>query len=409
MVISGTSLFTLKRLRAYSTVLAVCMWTIWIADMSVSGTIDRLGKVKGTDFLHFYVTGSVAHEGRWEQLYDARAQYERASIVAPTSADIVFIPIESPQTAVFFAPLAAHRYLVALAVWLAIIIILYAGSCWMMWRDSPALWSHRHLVLAACAACPGLFTTVLHGQLSVLALACVTIALFALRRGRKLTAGLALGLLVFKPHWVVAAAAVFVVAQEWRVVAGVVLGAVAQLAATFAVVGAPVMIAYARALRSLPRIASLLEPRPGNSLRGFFTWLVPSEAASFALYAVAVLAAVIVASRIWRGRAPLEIRYAAVVLALVLISPHVEAYDLVLLVPAYFLLANWLARSVDVKQRAAITALLCVSFIAPMCGGLPAMIRILFSAGTMAALLILLWRRENGRGLVGSPALTAAL
>ena len=87
IVIRATSLITLERLRGYSTLLAVCIWTIWIVDFSVPGPIDRLGKVKGTDFLHFYVTGSLAREGRWEQLYDARAQYERASIVAPASPD----------------------------------------------------------------------------------------------------------------------------------------------------------------------------------------------------------------------------------------------------------------------------------------------------------------------------------
>src|SRR5439155_403067 len=97
----------------YTTLLAICIWTIWIVDFSVPGPIDRLGKVKGTDFLHFYVTGSLVHEGRWEQLYDARAQFERASTVAPGSPDTVFIPIESPQTAAHRRPRARHARLQA--------------------------------------------------------------------------------------------------------------------------------------------------------------------------------------------------------------------------------------------------------------------------------------------------------
>jgi glycosyl transferase family 87 len=264
-----------------------------------------------------------------------------------------------------------------------------------MWRLCRALGGHRYLVVAGCVAFPGLYSVVLHGQLSCLGLACVTGALVALHRGWTLTAGLALGLLVFKPHWAAAAAAVFFAAREWRVVAGTVLGASAQLALTGVVVGSHVMAAYARALRSLPRIAALLEPQPGDSLRSLFTLLVPSEPVALALYAASALATVLVASKIWRSRAPLEIRYSAIVLAMILISPHVGAYDLVLLAPVYFLLGNWLARSRHTGHRAALTGLLCASFIAPICGGLPPLIRMQLSVSAMAALIVLLWRIVN--------------
>jgi len=397
IVIRATSLITLERLRGYTTLLAICIWTIWVVDFSVPGPIDRLGKVKGTDFLHFYVTGSLVHEGRWDQLYDARAQFERASTVAPGSPDTVFIPIESPQTALLFAPLAAYGYPVALAMWLAAILLLYAGCCVLMWKLCDALHVHRVIVLTSCAACPGLYSVVLHGQLSCLALACVTVALVALRRGRMLIAGLALGMLVFKPHWVVAAGAVFLFAGEWRVVAGIVFGAVGQLALTSLVVGSQVMTAYGQALRSLPRIADMLEPRPGDSLRSLFKLFVPSPPVASILYGVSALATVLVVSTIWRSRASVEIRQAALVLALVLISPHVGPYDLVLLAPVYFLLANWLARAADANHRVALVGLLSASFIASICGGLPAMIRIQLSVSAMAALVVLLWRIVNER------------
>jgi hypothetical protein len=395
IVIRATSLITLERLRGYTTLLAVCIWTIWIVDFSVPGPIDRLGKVKGTDFLHFYVTGSLAREGRWEQLYDARAQYERASIVAPGSPDTVFIPIESPQTALLVAPFAAYRYPAALAMWLAAILLLYAGCCLVLWRLCDALHVHRRIVITSCAAFPGLYSVVLHGQLSALALACVTVALVALRRGWPAVAGLALGLLVFKPHWAVAAGAVFLAAREWRVVAGIVFGAVGQLAVTSAVVGAQVMAAYAQALRTLPRIADLLEPRPGDSLRSLFKLIAPSVTVASILYGAFALATVLIVSTIWRSRASVEIRHAALILAIVLISPHVGSYDLVLLAPVYFLLANWLARTADVNHRVALVGLLSASFIAPICGGLPAIIRIQLSVSAMAALIILLWRIVN--------------
>jgi hypothetical protein len=90
------------------------MWAVWLVDMSGPGPIDRFGKVKGIDFLHFYVMGSIAREGRWDQLFDAEAHVSRARAIVPGSADIVFVPIERPQIAMAVAPFASQRYTAAL-------------------------------------------------------------------------------------------------------------------------------------------------------------------------------------------------------------------------------------------------------------------------------------------------------
>ena len=390
-------MITLKRLRGYTTVIAICLWTVWSFDFAIEGPIDRLGKVKGTDFLHMYVIGSLAHEQRWNELYDVRAQYARTQSVAPTSHETLFVPVESPQMALLFAPLAVHAYTVALAMWLAATVLLYAACCLLMWRECKALHGHGYVVAASCLAFPGLFSVVLHGQLSGVSLACLVAALLALRGGRKFLAGLALGLLVFKPHWAVTAGAVFLVAREWRVVAGIAIAAIGQVALTYAVVGSSVMNAYWRVLRSLPRIVDLLEPIPGDSLKGFFQAFAPSQPVAFALYGVAALVTLVLTARIWRSRASFEVRCSAVVLALVLANPHVNGYDLLLLAPVYFLLTNWLVESAFDRRTEALPALLCLSFLAPLLTGLPSVVRLLFSVGMPAAILLILWRVAGER------------
>jgi hypothetical protein len=367
------------------------MWTVWLVDMSVSGPVDRLGKIKGTDFLHFYVIGSIAHEGRWEQLFDVQATYARGQAVVPGSADL-FIPIESPQIALVFAPLAAHRYTVALALWLAAVFAIYACSCVLLWRDCKALHAHRDIVVPSCVAFPGLYSQVLHGQTACFALAAVAIALYALRREWRFAAGLALGSLVFKPHWVAAAGAVFFFAREWRVVAGAVVAAMAQVAVTYLVLGASVMSAYWRMLRDIPRIADLLEPEPGHSLRGLFKVLMRFEPAALLLYGAAAFVTLLITARVWRSNAPADIRLSAVVLAMILISPHVNAYDLILLAPVFFLLANWLVLSSGDTRGKALSTWLCLLIAAPIVGKLPAILRLQFSVTAMAAILFLLWR-----------------
>ena len=402
-------MITLKRLRGYATVIAICLWTVWSVDFAIEGPIDRMGKVKGTDFLQFYVIGSVAHEHRWDDLYDVRAQSASTQALAPTSHETLFVPLQSPQMALLFAPLAVHGYTVALAMWLAATVLLYAACCLLMWRECEALHGHGYVVAASCLAFPGLFSVVLHGQMSGVSLACLVAALLALRHDRKFTAGLALGLLVFKPHWALAAGAVFLVAREWRVVAGVAIAAIGQVALTYAVVGSSVMNAYWRVLRSLPRIAELLEPRPGDSLKGFFQAFVPSQAVALALYGVAALVTLVLTARIWRSRASFEVRCSAVVLALVLTNPHVYAYDLLLLAPVYFLLTNWLARSAFDHRTEALPALLCLSFLAPLLTALPSVVRLLFSVGMPAAILLILWRVADVRDLPAeASAVTAA-
>jgi hypothetical protein len=232
-----------------------------------------------------------------------------------------------------------------------------------------------------------------------MALACLVAALLALRRGPRFAAGLALGLLVFKPQWAVTAGAVFLVAREWRVVAGIAIAAIGQVALTYAVVGSSVMNAYWRVLRSLPSIAELLEPRPVDSLRGLFHAFVPSQPVAFALYGVAALVTLVLTARIWRSRASFEVRGSAVVLALVLTNPHVNAYDLLLLAPVYFLLTNWLVEVAFDHRTEALPALLCLSFLAPLLAALPSVVRLLFSVGMPAAILFILWRVADVRDL----------
>lgn len=400
------NLMTLKRIRVYAPVIAITLWSIWIIDVSGAGVLDRLGKIKGTDFIQFYVAGSFLREGRADLLYNARAQYERAQVVAPGTADIFYVPIQSPQTALAFAPLAKYRYTVALTVWLAAIVVAYGASCWILWRDCQPLHRYRVHAIGCCAAFPGLYSTVLHGQTSGVALLAVSFALFALRRDRHFSAGLALGCLVFKPHWVAVAGAIFMVAREWRVVAGLIASAAAQLLVVSLIVGPAVMSAYWTMLRSIQRISQLLEPRPGNTLKGLLTAVIPWQPAALGLYAVLAILVVTMVAIAWRSRARFELRASAIVLGMILISPHAFEYDLILLAPVFILLANLIAESSDWLRGPVLSFALPALFIAPLVTGIPAVLRLQFSVTAMAVILYSLTqnRAETLRPVTALPA-----
>ena len=88
-------------------------------------------------------------------------------------------------------------------------------------------------------------------------------------------------------------------------------------------------------------------------------------------------------------------------LAMILISPHVNAYDLILLAPVVFSLANWLVFSAGDSRARPLSAWLCILMVAPIIGALPPILRLQFSVTAMAALLFLVWRiaRRDASGI----------
>jgi hypothetical protein len=394
------TLVTLRRIRAYSIIAAAVMWTVWGFDMSAPGPRDRVGKIKGTDFLELYVAGSFAREGRLQDFYDVRTQHARAQAIVPGEADTLYIPVHSPVIALALAPLASLSYVTAVAVWFVVIGALYAMACWMMWRDCSALHPYRTEVIAACAAFPGLYATVLHGQASPINLLAVSAALLAVRHDRRFTAGMAIGCLAFKPHWLAAAVAVFVASREWRVVLGAIASAAAQLTIAWAAAGTAALLGYARILASIQQIGDLLEPRPGDSLRSFFTVFVPFEPLAFALFLMASGVVAIAAARIWRSDAPFELRASAAVLAMILVSPHAFAYDLILLAPVILLMSNWIVRTRTVEEQAVPAGrfadwVLCALFSVPLLAAVPPPVRLQLSVGAMVTLLAVTHRASR--------------
>jgi hypothetical protein len=194
-------------------------------------------------------------------------------------------------------------------------------------------------------------------------------------------------MLAFKPHWWAAGVAIFVAAREWKIVAAAVASAAAQAAATWTAGGAAASVGYARVLVSVQRIGDLLEPRPGDSLRSLFKVFVPFEPAALLLYACASVLVAWAAARVWRSAARFELRASAIVIAIVLVSPHAFAYDLILLTPVFLLLANLIADGGAEPVRRPLAWSLCAVFIAPLLAVFPAPIRLQFSATAMLVVL----------------------
>jgi hypothetical protein len=308
--------------------------------MGTPGLQDRNGFIKGTDFLHFYTLGKIALLGRGDLLYDSQGQTQLIKRFVPEAAGSYYVALYGPQVSLLFAPLAKFSYETALAIWLLLNATIYAACCFAVWRRCPNLQSEPWTVFILAAAFPGFFHLIAWGQTSGLALLCFTLAYLALRSGRTFLAGLAIGCLIFKPQLGLAAAVVFLL--DWRVLAGAVLSASVQLSTGWVHYGTAVMRQYFQAMEHVQQVMPLLEPRPYqmHSARGFWSLLLPWPSLVFTLYLITSILVLLLLVKLWRRESSLQIRYAGLLLATVIVAPHLTVYDLVILAPAFLFLAD---------------------------------------------------------------------
>lgn len=388
---------TARRLRAHATILAVCLWSVYVWNLSTPGLRDRSGNLKGTDFLHLYTLGSLAAEHDGADLYDMNAQAALVARRVPSAAGLRYLPLYPPQVSIFFAPLAQLSYGWALAVWWVLSATIYGICCYYLWRACSDLRAYGALVTVAALAFPGFFHLIAWGQTSALALACFTLTFFLLRDRRQFFAGLVLGCLIFKPQLGLAAGVVFVATAAWKTLLGAALSAAAQLSIGALYYGVEPLRRWAHLMLHVRQVLPLLEPRPYQThcLRTFWSMLIPWPNLSFALYVVS--AAVVLGATVacWKRKsASLALRYSSLLLATVLVAPHLTVYDLVILAPAFLLLADWMVRRSQSAATGRLGILLYLSYMLPLLGPLTRWTYVQLSVVVMAACVFMIFRLQ---------------
>jgi hypothetical protein len=388
------SWMTARRLRAHGLILAVCLWSVYFWNMAAPGLRDRAGNLKGTDFLHFYTLGSLALTHGGVDLYNLRTQAELAARRVSAATGIHYLPLYPPQVSILFAPFARLPYADALALWLSLSALIYGLCCFAIYRACQNLWDYKSTVVILALAFPAFWNLIVWGQTSALALACFTLAFFALRAQREFLAGMAFGGLIFKPQLGLAAALVFLLTLRWRVIAGAIVSAAGELIIGWLYYGLGPLQDWAHMLANVSRMMPLLEPRPYQThcLRTFWTMLVPWPPVSLALYMISAVIVFGLTAACWRGRGSLAWSFSALLFASVLVAPHLTVYDLVILVPAFLLLSDSIVARLDYGDIPALRLLLYLAFGLPLVGPLAQWTHVQLSVPVMAFLLYGLWR-----------------
>jgi alpha-1,2-mannosyltransferase len=353
--------------------LALLITTLLIASYAMPGKKDPgTAHAFGLDFIAFYRAGELVHSRHAHQLYDLQNTQNFDRELAQTKnlalGETYGAYLNPPFFAWIFAPLVSLGYWKSLIAWEIFNLLCVAAAAVLLCRIIPPQydpdpnldprreWQDYMLVPALLVVSLPFIQTIGHAQNTFLSLLLMTWAVVCWRGGRAFYAGIAAGLLFYKPQLAAVILLAMVITLGWRALAGAAL-TVGLLLAINILTLPGTLTDYFHHLG--PNVQTMLAGHPylwqrHVTLNGFWHLslggakpLIPPLTIEY----IAILSCVPVAFGvllcIWRNRKS-ESRdrmIAAVITAAPLLMPYYLDYDLLLLaVPAVLLSAEMVDR-----------------------------------------------------------------
>jgi hypothetical protein len=312
------------------------MWLIWaVGSVLGPGNLDLNGQVIGTDHTAFHTAAVLIREDRGEALFDYPDLPEfRARQDAITGKSGFLDPYRNPPFyALLYVPTAQLPYLAAYGVWAVFGLFCLLGGLTLIRRRNiglPMAWALSFFPT---------FAAVSFGQNTLLSFGAFAVVYRCVVADRKFLAGLAAGLLLYKPQllfglgiwWVLG------IRKYWSALAGLALAGLALAGLSFVVVPNETR----DWVRKLPDIAryDAFEFYNLHNLRGFADLLTGSKRIGqvFGLVGMGLGAAALWV--FWRRHgADARLMAAAAVFVTLWGSPHTMTYEWALaVIPAVVL------------------------------------------------------------------------
>ena len=350
--------------------IGIHLWT-WILTVSVF-----LGG--HSDFRQLYTAGYMARSGHARELYEYNAQRHFQNLLV-SPADIALPFNHLAYEALLFLPFSLLSHRAAYFGFLSFNVIALALTfkflrLWM--RNLAAI--YPWLPYAMFLAFLPIAAALIQGQDSILLLMLFAAALVSLRSRRELTAGVLVGLGLFKFQISIPIALLFFVWRRWRFSAGFALAATAVGLVSLSLVGMSQLGVYFRSLLLMSiRLASPVDqfkygisPALMPNLRGLFFGLLNRYAPQFWIQALIILAsvAVLVWAAVLRPRRATE-SFLIAITASALVSYHLLIHDLsVLLIPIAVTLDRFIhAEATGDRDGCIMARAAALMFVAPVC------------------------------------------
>jgi hypothetical protein len=302
--------------------LLFCLALVYSAARSPTGLTDFLDRPLGTDFSQFWMASSLTLAGEPAQAYNF-PQFLAAQ-KAFFHVDFPFPWVYPPTGLLLVMPLALLPYLPSLAVWLALTLAPYLA---VLRRLAP-----HPLVWSLSLAYPGTFQNFVHGQNGFLTAALVGWGLVLLDHA-PVAGGILLGLASFKPHLMILIPLALVAGRRFKALAALLASAALLGLTSFLVLGKRVWLAFWQNATVPMQLVEQGRMPVQKMITPFAAALQAGAGLSLSLALHLVIMAGVAGGVfwVWHRGASLAVRGAALVLGLLLFTPHAFPYDLTLL------------------------------------------------------------------------------
>jgi len=298
----------------------VIIYGYWI--LSGTGIIDGQGKPIGSDFLGYWTASKIILAGNPSDVYD---HIKLFSMEESISGIRYLVPVNYPPTYfLMVAPLSLFPYLPSLAIWLVSTLLLFLYVIWRIAPHSATIW----LALAFA----GTFQNIIHGNNGFLSGAILGAGLLSMERF-SFIGGVILGFLTYKPHLAILIPVMLIAGRYWRALAGMITTTLSLILISSFVFGQETWFLFINnipyALKILETSALPLFQMPTVFAAALLIGTDPLIAKI--LHGATAFAALVVTVWFWFKKSPLFLRASALILGILLFTPHACTHDLAIL------------------------------------------------------------------------------
>ena len=286
-----------------------------------------------TDFRAFYGAGKTISMGQGSSLYSYSQQAEtQRKWIGPNDRTLPFL--YPAFAALLFVPFSLLKYRAAFLAFDGFNLVLLLFFSRWAWRQLGLSGKHRWLLLAFVACYVPVLMALLQGQMSFVLL-CVYTATYSLSEQKKdLQAGAVLSLALVKFQLAIPVILLLACWRRWRIVGGVLLGVFFLAGLSLLIVGPAGLVAYLHGTTTMAH-ATAASPVAAKAKYAMFPSDMPNlhglcfvlfRGGTLAVWAsIALSLAVIVLAALRPATVP------AALCAAMLVSYHMQAYDMTLL------------------------------------------------------------------------------
>lgn len=376
---------TRQRIIVYSCImLAVTLGCLVALGLGSNGLNDARGRPLGTDFSNVYAAGTYVLDDKAADAFDPALQYQREQKIFGE-----YTPFYGWCYPPFFlliaAALALLPYLWAVIVWQGSTLALY-------------LWMQRHilpgnLVLLAALAFPAVLVNFTHAHNGFLTATLLGVALVWLPT-RPLLAGIAIGLLSYKPQFGLLIPLALLAGMHGRAFFSAAVTVIALCVVVTTLWGVDIWHAFIASME-FTRVPVLEEGGTGfQKIQTIFSWVRlwgGSVPLAYLAQGMVQLASIVLVWRLWRSKQSHEIKAAGLIVGCLLATPYMLDYDLMALAPAF---AFWVRAGLRDGFAPYEKSFLALAWITPLVARMAAQHLLLpLGVWSLLALAWLLWRR----------------